>query len=96
MAKNNDNFEKIRHSLAHLMAMAITSKHPEVKLGIGPTIENGFYYDFDFSGLDHSPTEEKLPKLENFIRELIKQDIKFEKEEISTEKAREIFKRPAI
>ena len=73
------------------MAMTITSKHPEVKLGIGPTIENGFYYDFDFSGLDHSPTEENLPKLENFIREIIKQDIKFEKEEISAEKAKEIF-----
>ena len=72
MAKNKDKIEHIRHSLAHLMAMAITSKHPEVKLGIGPTIENGFYYDFDFSGLDHSPTEENLPKLENFIRELIK------------------------
>ena len=91
MAKNKDNLEKIRHSLAHLMAMTITSKHPEVKLGIGPTIENGFYYDFDFSGLDHSPTEENLPKLENFIREIIKQDIKFEKEEISAEKAKEIF-----
>ena len=91
MAKNKGNIEQVRHSLAHLMAMAITSKHPEVKLGIGPTIENGFYYDFDFSGLDHSPTEEKLPKLENFIRELINQDIQFEKEEISAEKAREIF-----
>jgi len=91
MAKNKGNIEQVRHSLAHLMAMAITSKHPEVKLGIGPTIENGFYYDFDFSGLDHSPTEENLPKLENFIRELINQDIQFEKEEISAEKAREIF-----
>ena len=42
MAKNKDNIESIRHSLAHLMAMAITGKHPEVKLGIGPVIENGF------------------------------------------------------
>ena len=67
------------------------SKHPEVKLGIGPIIENGFYYDLDFSGAEHSPTEEKLPKLENFIRELIKQDIKFEKEEITIDKAKEIF-----
>ena len=91
MAKNKDNIDFVRHSLAHLMAMAITSKHPEVKLGIGPTIENGFYYDFDFSEADHSPTEENLPKLENFIREIIKQDIKFAKEEISAEKAREIF-----
>ena len=91
MAKNKDNIESISHSLAHLMAMAITGKHPEVKLGIGPTIENGFYYDFDFSEAGHSPTEENLPKLENFIRELIKQDIKFAKEEISADKAREIF-----
>ncbi|RJQ32285.1 threonine--tRNA ligase [Candidatus Parcubacteria bacterium] len=84
--------EKIRHSLAHLMAAVIKDKHPKVKLGIGPVIENGFYYDFDFSALDHSPTEEKLPKLENFIRELIKQDLKFERQEIPAEKAREIFK----
>ncbi|MCK6462255.1 MAG: threonine--tRNA ligase [Candidatus Pacebacteria bacterium] len=91
MEKENGRLEKIRHSLAHLMAAVITGKHPEVKLGIGPTIENGFYYDFDFSAVDHSPTEEKLPILEGFVKELIKQDIKFEKEEISAKKAREIF-----
>ena len=90
--QKNSKIEQIRHSLAHLLASAVTSKHPEVKLGIGPTIENGFYYDLDFSGAEHSPTEEKLPKLENFIRELIKQDIKFEKEIITAEKAKEIFK----
>ena len=89
--QKNSKIELIRHSLAHLLAGAIMSKHPEVKLGIGPIIENGFYYDLDFSGAEHSPTEEKLPKLENFIRELIKQDIKFEKEEITIDKAKEIF-----
>ena len=47
MAKNKDNIESIRHSLAHLMAMAITSKHPG-KTRHRVTIENGFYYDFDF------------------------------------------------
>lgn len=92
MAKNKDKIELIRHSLAHLMATAITNKHPEVKIGIGPIIENGFYYDFDFSMLDHSPTEENLPKLENFIRELIRKDLKFEREEITAQKAKEIFK----
>lgn len=95
MAKNKDNIESIRHSLAHLMAMAVLDMFLKAKLGIGPTIENGFYYDFDLSAealseggfaLDH------LPKLEKKIKELIKQNIKFEKEEISTEKAREIFK----
>ena len=78
------------------MAMAITSKHPEVKLGIGPTIENGFITILIFRRLDHSPTEENLPKLENFIREIIKQDIKFENEEITAEKAGEIFQGPAV
>ena len=94
MAKIKDNIEFIRHSLAHLMAMAITGKHPEVKLGIGPTIENGFYYDFDLSAVALSEgglTSEQLPKIEKNIRELIKQDIKFEREEISAEKAKEIF-----
>jgi len=95
MAKNKDNIEQVRHSLAHLMAMAIISKHPEVKLGIGPTIENGFYYDFDLSAVALSEgglTSEKLPVLENFIKEIIAQDIKFEKKEISAKKAKEIFK----
>ena len=90
-SKNNELVENIRHSLAHIMAEAITSKHPDVKLGIGPIIENGFYYDFDFSAEDHSPSEDKLPKLENFMRELIKQNIKFEREEITAAEARKIF-----
>ena len=41
------DIDKIRHSLSHLMAMAVLEKFPNVKLGIGPVIENGFYYDFD-------------------------------------------------
>ena len=44
-----NNLEKIRHSLSHLMAMAVLELYPKTKLGIGPTIENGFYYDFDFN-----------------------------------------------
>jgi len=49
---SNPNLEKIRHSLAHLMAMAVLEKFPKVKFGIGPVIENGFYYDFDFVEAD--------------------------------------------
>ncbi|NOY35434.1 MAG: threonine--tRNA ligase [bacterium] len=89
------NMNEKRHSLAHLLAMAVQKKHPEIKLGIGPVIENGFYYDFALpsealreGGIG---TSAGLPKLENFIRQLIKQDIKFEKEEISAGEAREIF-----
>ncbi|MEK7123647.1 MAG: threonine--tRNA ligase, partial [Patescibacteria group bacterium] len=83
---------QIRHSLAHLLAMAVLEKHPEVKLGIGPVIENGFYYDFDFSKIGHSPSPDCLPKLEQAIKKLIKKNLKFEREEITAKKAEEIFR----
>jgi len=85
---DNKNLEKIRHSLTHLMAMAILEKFPNAKLGIGPTIENGFYYDF--GGISISP--EDLPKLEKRIRELIKQNLKFKKEIITSTEAKKLFK----
>jgi threonyl-tRNA synthetase len=82
-----EKLEKIRHSLAHLLAMAVLEKFPEAKLGIGPVIENGFYYDFG----DISLSAENLPKLEKRIVELIKENIKFAREEISEKEAKEIF-----
>lgn len=84
-----NNIEKIRHSLAHLLAMAVKAKYPEVKLGIGPTIENGFYYDFDFT--DKVPAESDLLELEKDVRALISQNIAFGREEIRAEEARELF-----
>lgn len=84
------NIENIRHSLAHIMAMAVKELYPNVKFAIGPTIENGFYYDFDFSKIN--PSQEDLAKIEKRMRELINKDIKFEKETISKEKAKELFK----
>lgn len=86
-ASKQNSLQAIRHSLAHLLAMAVLEKFPEAKLGIGPTIENGFYYDFE--NISISP--EDLPGLEKKIKELIKKDIKFEKEEIDTKKAKDIF-----
>ncbi len=85
---DNKNIEKNRHSLAHLMAMAVLEKFPKAKLGIGPTIENGFYYDFDGISL----SLEDLPKLEKQIRELIKQNLQFKKEVISPVAAKKLFK----
>jgi threonyl-tRNA synthetase len=82
-----EKLEKIRHSLAHLLAMAVLEKFPEAKLGIGPVIENGFYYDFG----DISLSAENLPKLEKRIVELVKENIKFAREEISEKEAKEIF-----
>ncbi len=83
------NIEKIRHSLAHLMAVAVLEKFPNAKLGIGPVIENGFYYDFG----DISLAPDDLPKLESKIKELIKQNIEFKKEVITCAEAKKIFQK---
>jgi threonyl-tRNA synthetase len=96
--------ETIRHSLAHIMAAAVQELYPGTKFGIGPAIENGFYYDFDFAEVNTKQTrnekretgakrisEEDLPKIEEKMRELIKQNIKFEKRIVSKEEAKEIF-----
>lgn len=80
--------EKIRHSLAHLLAAAVLKKYPETKLGIGPVIENGFYYDFLFS---KPISPEDLPELEKEIRTLIKASLDFKVEKITPLKAKKLF-----
>ncbi len=81
--------ETIRHSLSHIMAYAVKELYPGVKFGIGPAIENGFYYDF---GLEKPFTPEDLPRIEKKMRELIKQGIDFLKKKITKQKVKEIFK----
>jgi len=80
--------DTIRHSLSHIMAHAVKDIFGNVKFGIGPTIENGFYYDF---GLEQTLTPENLPKIEKRIKELIKQNIKFEKSFATKEQAKKLF-----
>ncbi len=82
--------ETLRHSLAHILAQAVQELYPGVKFGIGPSIENGFYYDFD---LPKSITPEDLIKIEKKMKELIKKDIKFKKKIISRNEAKKIFKK---
>ncbi len=79
---------RIRHSAAHTMAAAVLEKFPEAKIAIGPPIEHGFYYDFD---LPRPLTEEDLEEIEARMREIIKEERKFEYEEISPEEAKELF-----
>jgi threonyl-tRNA synthetase len=67
-----------RHSLSHILAMAVLDMFPEAKLAIGPDIENGFYYDFD---LPRTLIPEDLPLLEEKMRAILKQDLKFERSE---------------
>lgn len=83
----DENLEKIRHSLAHILAMSVKELFPKVKFGIGPAIDNGFYYDFDLQ-----LKEEDLEKIENKMRELIKKDIPFVKKNISKKEAQKLFK----
>lgn len=84
-----NKLEQIRHSLSHLLAVAILEKHPNAKLGIGPVIENGFYYDFDFGA--EKFTDADLPVIENRIKELVKKDLSFSKKIISAKEAKKLF-----
>lgn len=81
--------EVIRHSTAHLLAAAVMELFPGVKLGIGPVVENGFYYDFD---LPKTLTSDDLPKIEKKMREIIKKREPFVRKEILIDEAIKFFK----
>ncbi|QLB13029.1 Ser-tRNA(Thr) hydrolase /threonyl-tRNA synthetase [Bisgaardia hudsonensis] len=87
-AKDEDGLEIIRHSTAHLLGHAIKQLFPDVKMAIGPTIENGFYYDVD---LDRSLTQEDLDKLEKRMLELAKTNYDVVKKPVSWQEARDTF-----
>src|SRR3990167_152027 len=76
--------EILRHSTAHIMAQAVCRLFPGAKLGIGPTIENGFYYDFH---LERPLTEEDLANIEAEMRKIIKEDISFSRKTLSRNEA---------
>ena len=88
MIKGND-LDALRHSASHIMADAVKRLFPDVKLAIGPSIEDGFYYDFD--KLEPFVPED-LVKIENEMRKIIKEDLEFVKEEISKDEAIRLFK----
>ena len=75
MNNEENNLEKMRHSASHVLAHAVLKLYPDTKLGIGPAIENGFYYDFDFS----QPIEEKdLKAIEDEMKRIIKRKTELE------------------
>lgn len=81
---SKDGIEILRHSTAHIMAMAVGRLFPDVKFGIGPTIENGFYYDFD---LKDALTQDDLVKIEDEMKRIIKDDIPIVRMEFSGDEA---------
>src|SRR6056297_2242957 len=78
------------HSSAHLMAEAIEALYPGTKFGIGPSIENGFYYDVD-TGDDEVISDADLPKIEKKMKELASQKSRYQREEISKKNALDLF-----
>ena len=80
--------EIMRHSTAHVLAQAVLRLYPEAKYSIGPPIQDGFYYDFD---VDKPFTPEDLERIEDEMRKIVKENQRFEREEIERDKALELF-----
>jgi len=88
-ADSPEGLEILRHSTSHVMAMAVKELFPGVKVTIGPAIENGFYYDFDY---ERPFKEEDLPLIEQRMEELVQKDLPFTREEITGREAIDRFK----
>ncbi|HCV02826.1 MAG TPA: threonine--tRNA ligase [Pseudoalteromonas sp.] len=87
-AKDEDGLEIIRHSCAHLIGHAVKQLFPEAKMAIGPTIDNGFYYDID---MDHSLSQDDLDVIEKRMLELAKTNYDVVKKTVSWQEARDTF-----
>jgi threonyl-tRNA synthetase len=85
---HDNNLEAMRHSASHVMAEAVLEIFPDAKLGIGPAIDNGFYYDFD---LPRSLTPEDLPIIAAKMQSIIENDLPFIRADITRKEAKEMF-----
>ena len=85
---SNDGVEIARHSAAHILAQAVKRLYGDINLGVGPVIENGFYYDMD---LPSSVNIEDLPKIEKEMKKIISENINIERVEVSREEAEKLF-----
>lgn len=81
--------EALRHTASHILAQAVKRLFPEARLGIGPAIEDGFYYDFD---TEHGFTVEDLEKIEGEMKRIIKENVPITREVISKDEAQKLFK----
>jgi threonyl-tRNA synthetase len=85
---SDEGLEILRHSTSHVMALAVKELFPGVKVTIGPAIEDGFYYDFDY---ERPLKEDDLPAIEDKMQEIIKANLPFERKEMSSEEAVRYF-----
>ncbi len=89
--KDNEQLAAKRHTLAHLLAAAVLVDYPQAKLTLGPAVDNGFYYDIDFSA-GETPGDDDLKKIQKNMKKMLGQWTSFEHREVSPAEAREIFK----
>jgi threonyl-tRNA synthetase len=87
---SEEGLEILRHSTSHVMAMAVKELFPGVKVTIGPAIEDGFYYDFDY---ERPLKEEDLPRIEEKMNEIIKADLPFVRKEMTSQEAIDFFEK---
>ncbi|MEK7532626.1 MAG: threonine--tRNA ligase, partial [Patescibacteria group bacterium] len=87
---HNEQLDNLRHSCAHLLAAAVMELWPDAKRTIGPPIEDGFYYDFDFG--DVKISEDDLSRIEEKMREILPTWTGFERREVSADEARGVYK----
>ena len=89
----NEQLQIVRHSCAHVMAEAIMHLFPGTKFAIGPAVDNGFYYDFDFTQTTTGtkPTEDDFPAIEKEMRKILSGNFEFKRTEVSKEKALKLF-----
>jgi threonyl-tRNA synthetase len=87
---SEEGLDILRHSTSHVMAMAVKELFPGVKVTIGPSIEDGFYYDFDYN---RPFKEEDLPKIEERMEEIVKAGLPFTRQEMTSREAMDFFKK---
>lgn len=88
-ADDEKAIEVLRHSISHIMAQAVKRLYKDAKIAIGPSIENGFYYDFD---IENPLTTEDLEKIEKEMDKIIKENLVFERIDVSREEALKLMK----
>src|SRR5689334_4977684 len=84
----NEKLDTKRHSLAHLMAASLQEMFPDAKFGVGPVIDDGFYYDVY---LNRTLTPEDLQEIERRMKDKVKQNLRFERTELTMDQAAEMF-----
>ncbi|MDD4997184.1 MAG: threonine--tRNA ligase, partial [Syntrophales bacterium] len=89
-AETPEGLSILRHSMSHVMAQAVQDSFPGVQVSIGPSIEDGFYYDFEYA---ETFTPQDLEKIEERMRQIAAADIPFERREVSREEALSLFQK---